>query len=67
MTTQHVAAALKAWSSYRGDAVAAVRTFDAACAKGSLKAAWGPASSSKASHGKLLSNRWSTAVELIAR
>jgi hypothetical protein len=54
MTVQHAAAALKAWSGYTGDAAAAVRAFDAACAKGSLRTAWRLAGSSGGASGKLL-------------
>lgn len=40
-TVPHVAAALKAWSGYSGDAAAAVSQFESTRAKGSLQAAFG--------------------------
>lgn len=64
MTPQHVAAALKVWSGYTGDAAAAVRAFDAACAKGLLRTAWQMAGSSGAPSGKLLTPSCCLAVGL---
>ena len=65
MTPQHVAAALKAWSGYTGDAAVAVQSFDAACAKGSLRTAWQMAGSSGVSPGKLLTPKGCPAVGVL--